>query len=490
MDHFHSKRRKRLASNRKGYSGIIAAIFLVLIILFFYFNVYTFMNDRNAAFQDTVGRVTQMDVDRITEHLSVIGLSYSLEGPSSVSASFTVTNTSPLSIEIVSVWIKDLTNYGYNSTAPVPPIVLEPGERLYVPPGLSSVTLSGASSSDLFASWFVTARGRVFNTVSTVTYAPGALAGFVFNTIGNQKVGVPFTITITAVDAFGGIVQNYTGINTLRDYTGTLTLSTGPFVNGVWTTNQAVITQALTKDVILTQGGGCIGNSNPFDVTVSGVPFGLDGHSSTFAHSPITLSLTVNTTYAGDLFYIVVAASSKKPSSITSNLGFNFTNRISVTIDGSNYLQTFYGVNPFSGPVIIYINFPNGNTGDAAVVAFGISGANTALPFDVSNPPYNIFRSGTNATTSPTVPISTNNPASSSHDFIIGAIGETVANQALTNGTFFNLIATNGTGPGQTIETSAEYEIVTPPVTNLAVAYTIQTAQNSALIADAVKSGS
>ena len=197
MDHSRSKRRMRLINGRKGYSGIIAAIFMVLIALFLYFNVFMFILDRNTAFQNTTIQVAQMDVDRMSEQLSVFGLNYAVDSAYHVSVSFIVNNISPLSIEIVRVWIKDLTlnssqtNYGSNSTGNVLPIVLQPGQRAYVPLNIVNVTINGASSSDSFISWFVTARGRVFNTVTTLAYAPGVLRASCSTLLAIKKLVLP-----------------------------------------------------------------------------------------------------------------------------------------------------------------------------------------------------------------------------------------------------------------------------------------------------------
>jgi hypothetical protein len=97
----------------------------------------------------------------------------------------------------------------------------------------------------------------------------GPLADFVFSSILTQTMGVPFTITITAVDAFDNPITAYTGTNTLTDTTGTITPTLTPaFVNG---TVQLMVTinQAQVQDVITTTGGGQLGTSNAFAVVKS-----------------------------------------------------------------------------------------------------------------------------------------------------------------------------------------------------------------------------
>lgn len=67
----HSSSRKKLRINRKGYSAIIGTIFMVLIILFLYFNVFTFSLNRNTDFQDVISRSEQLDADRNAEQITI-----------------------------------------------------------------------------------------------------------------------------------------------------------------------------------------------------------------------------------------------------------------------------------------------------------------------------------------------------------------------------------------------------------------------------------
>jgi FKBP-type peptidyl-prolyl cis-trans isomerase 2 len=97
----------------------------------------------------------------------------------------------------------------------------------------------------------------------------GPLATFVFSQVPTQTVGVPFTVTITAMDAFANPVTAYSGFNILTDTTGTITPTTTPaFVNG--TVQLAVtVNQAYAQDVITTTGTGQTGTSNAFAVVKS-----------------------------------------------------------------------------------------------------------------------------------------------------------------------------------------------------------------------------
>jgi len=100
-----------------------------------------------------------------------------------------------------------------------------------------------------------------------LTVTPGPLHHFVFDTISSPKqVAVPFSITITAVDAYGNVRSDYTGTNTLSDTTGTISPSvTGAFVNGRWT-GTVTIRSVGSGVKIQTSGAGFTGESNAFTV--------------------------------------------------------------------------------------------------------------------------------------------------------------------------------------------------------------------------------
>jgi len=104
-----------------------------------------------------------------------------------------------------------------------------------------------------------------------LTVTPGPLEHFVFDTISSPKqVAVPFSITITAYDAFGNVKTDYTGSNSLSDTTGTISPTvTGAFVNGKWT--GMVTINKIGNNIKITTSGGLLispktGESNVFNV--------------------------------------------------------------------------------------------------------------------------------------------------------------------------------------------------------------------------------
>lgn len=148
-----SRFNRRFINNRKGYSGIIATIFMVLVVLFLIFNVQMFMLNRDAALQDTIGQSMQLEADTSVEQLMFISQSATANG-NQATVSWQMKNTSPIPIELVSLWVQgSSTAYGTTSVS----IVLGPGES---DTSSRTVTLNDAfSGSCIF--WFVTSRGNV-----------------------------------------------------------------------------------------------------------------------------------------------------------------------------------------------------------------------------------------------------------------------------------------------------------------------------------------
>jgi hypothetical protein len=154
-----SRHNKYITRNSKGVSGILATIFLVIIVIFLYSQVFIFMQNENTRFEAGAREANQMDVDLSLEKLSFSNLSYLIEG-GNVHLQTQVTNEGPVSVELVTLWIVDSStqNYGYNDTVN---IFLDVGETMDLTGSNGPVvSITGLSSSSKFSSWFITARGN------------------------------------------------------------------------------------------------------------------------------------------------------------------------------------------------------------------------------------------------------------------------------------------------------------------------------------------
>lgn len=115
---------------------------------------------------------------------------------------------------------------------------------------------------------------------------------FRFEVIGPQRVGVPFTVILTAVDAAGRVVDGFADTVALADRTGTADPPTLPAPGKVWTLgrlrDQVMVMQltaatALTVTFVDSQGTSRKGTSNDFEVRPS-IPVALG-----FVSSPVTV---------------------------------------------------------------------------------------------------------------------------------------------------------------------------------------------------------
>jgi uncharacterized repeat protein (TIGR02543 family) len=272
---------------------------------------------------------------------------------------------------------------GTGSTSPV-------GVNLWENAGSLNITAT-PSTSYLFSSWSSTA-GTVANTGSastsvtisgsgtiTANFLPIALNHFVFETVGSQVAGKPFTVTITAVDASGNTVTIYNGTPTLSYSAGSISPSsaTGGFSNGVWT--GSVTVTVAGADVTLSVADGPItGTSNTFAVN----PGALDH----ITISPIVASIVAGSSevyssegfdqYSNDLG-AVTAAYSVNGVGITGS-------SVSETLVGSYTVTATYNGKTASTTLIVTAASLNhiGISPSSATIEAGNSQSYTATAYD------------------------------------------------------------------------------------------------------------
>ncbi len=131
---------------------------MVLVVLFLVFNVQMFMLDRDTALQDTVSQTQELQADTNAEQLTFANTAVNIAG-NQVTISCEIKNTSPLSIQLVTLWVMDSqTNYK-NTQISVP---LNGGQTITFQ---RTVTLPQSPQSTPYF-WFVTSRGNVFSSVA------------------------------------------------------------------------------------------------------------------------------------------------------------------------------------------------------------------------------------------------------------------------------------------------------------------------------------
>ena len=127
------------------------------------------------------------------------------------------------------------------------------------------------------AALFYTASNGYFGSSSEKTdyvnetvYDAPVFDHFSFDIIEKPQVsGVPFTVTIRALDQYGRQFTGYMGVNILECTNGEITpFSTGVFLFGIWT-GEVTVTGSVTDTTITTRAQSNpakTGTSNTFNV--------------------------------------------------------------------------------------------------------------------------------------------------------------------------------------------------------------------------------
>jgi len=128
-----------------------------------------------------------------------------------------------------------------------------------------NVVISQVQSSDRIR--VVRTGGTENGTSNAFSVTPSSVDHFVFSSISTtQTAGVPFSITVQAVDANQNVVSNFSGTVNLLDVTGTVSPSSLPFSNGVCT-SLVTITKSQIGNTLTVTGMGKSGTSNAFNVS-------------------------------------------------------------------------------------------------------------------------------------------------------------------------------------------------------------------------------
>jgi hypothetical protein len=203
-------------------------------------------------------------------------------------------------------------------------------------------------------------------------------------------------------------------------------------------------------------------------------PPALDGYASTNTVTSNTMTITLTTTQPNDVLYLSwVGNGGRRITGVSSSGTSAWTRRAYIAADGTHYVETWYATRATAGTTTITITLTSDSSTNCAAVAFGISGADTASPFDGN------ARTATGNSASASVSVTT----SSANEFIIGALGLENTN-SLTTGSGFTLIRTQTVGTSR--QTSDEYMTAATAGTYTA-RYTWTGSDYWGIIAEAVK---
>jgi hypothetical protein len=170
----HSQFLKKLITQRKAFSTVIGTIFMVLVVMFLFFNVFMFVQSQDVKVQNVVSQSQQIDSDRNIEYNQV----KFLQQPTVIQdvyhpqqfivSGIIIQNNCPFPVKLVRLWIEDQgqTPSHANSLPVSWPSILDPGSSILLP--TYSITIPGETSSISRVNvWFVTSRG---NQILTPVY--------------------------------------------------------------------------------------------------------------------------------------------------------------------------------------------------------------------------------------------------------------------------------------------------------------------------------
>ncbi|NOZ60077.1 MAG: hypothetical protein GXO74_00195, partial [Calditrichaeota bacterium] len=140
---------------------------------------------------------------------------------------------------------------------------------------------------------------NIAGTSNNFNVNAGSLDHFTFQTISSpQTAGAAFSVTITAADAQGNQVTDFTDIVNLSDSTGTISPTvTGNFVAGQWTGNVSM-TQARKDVAIIATYGAIVSSSNLFNMQSAALAnFSISTIANQTAGAPFSIQVTAQDQY-------------------------------------------------------------------------------------------------------------------------------------------------------------------------------------------------
>lgn len=165
----------------------------------------------------------------------------------------------------------------------------------------TSVTISGivyskADTMTLTASATAGETSLTAVTSGNIVFSAGNLDHFSFATIGTQTAGAPFSITITAMDAFGNTVTSFSGNGdkVVLTSSGTLVgspITTSSFTNGVLSNQSVTITSTGNTTITATQSGA--GGTPPTGISNSFTVNAAAASKLVFTNTPVTVAARV-----------------------------------------------------------------------------------------------------------------------------------------------------------------------------------------------------
>jgi hypothetical protein len=358
----------------------------------------------------------------------------------------------------------------------------------------NQVTISSGSSSSSSFYFKTTVAGSYTLTGSStgltsasasLTVNAGPLSKFAVTVPTSVTAGQYFSLTVTAQDAYGNTVTNYSssvGLSVSGTGSSMYPTSTGTsgWSSGVWSSSSVAVFAAVGSGYTITanDGSGHTGTSNTFAVTAG--TFRVDSSGENSATNANTLTVSSLNCAPDDLVIVLISSYSSNTISNITGGGLTWNLRTSISQSSHDRIWEYYAVTT-STLTSVTVNF--GSSSTIEVIVFSISGANTANPFDGS--------ARTAYATSTSNPSVSGVSTSNANDMIIGLVGTrsntnpTAGSIAGTTGTLIQ--AQNAGSSGTYSSTAAEDRVVTSTLSSQSVAFSGPSTSDWAMIVEAVQ---
>ena len=159
--HLPHRMRSSRSRGTRGFSSIVGAIFMVLIMWVLASSYFVYTLSQNTTYNSAVGQMNQLDVNRMSESVNVLSTAYSVNANGNVTVAAQIQNTGPFSIQFMTVWIyvsnSTWTNYKFSNLTNAS---VQGGSIFTLNVNLD-VSGVNSNASYTFASWLITTRGNV-----------------------------------------------------------------------------------------------------------------------------------------------------------------------------------------------------------------------------------------------------------------------------------------------------------------------------------------
>jgi archaellum component FlaF (FlaF/FlaG flagellin family) len=158
----HKTGLSKFRAERKGFSSIVGAIFMVIIVWILASGYFIYTLSQNTVYNDAIREKNLLESNALSENVQATNTTYVVNANDKVNVSTSITNIGSLSVQFITLWAyasNDTPYTGYNS-AQLSNVNVQGGANLRLS---VNVTVGGLRPTNAynFASWLITGRGNV-----------------------------------------------------------------------------------------------------------------------------------------------------------------------------------------------------------------------------------------------------------------------------------------------------------------------------------------